>query len=64
MLKACQAPFGQPQSVRPVSFESKLRSDRMQAVTRPLLLSKRMIALAAAMSIDYDYFSRHSPGDG
>lgn len=29
-------------------------------VARPLELDERMIALAAAISIDYDYFSRHS----
>ena len=30
----------------------------------PLALDERMIALAAAISIDYDYFSRHSYGSG
>ncbi len=36
----------------------------MQVVVRPLSLSERMIALAAAISIDYNYFSRHSHGNG
>lgn len=31
-----------------------------QAVETPLRLSERMLALAAAISIDFDYFSRHS----
>ncbi|KAK9863287.1 hypothetical protein WJX84_002469 [Apatococcus fuscideae] len=34
------------------------------AVVRNLSLSERMIALAAAISIDYNYFSRHSHGGG
>ena len=34
------------------------------AVSRHLGLEERMIALAAAISIDYDYFSRHSYGGG
>lgn len=33
-------------------------------VQRPLGLSERMLCLAAAISIDYDYFSRHSSGAG
>lgn len=33
-------------------------------VHRPLELSERMVALAAAISIDYDFFSRHSYGGG
>lgn len=35
-----------------------------QEVQRPLGLSERMLCLAAAISIDYDYFSRHSSGAG
>lgn len=34
------------------------------AVARPLALSERMIALAAAISIDYDFFSKHSRSSG
>jgi hypothetical protein len=34
------------------------------AVRRPLALDERMVALAAAISIDFDYFSRHSYGGG
>ncbi|KAK9826339.1 hypothetical protein WJX74_010281 [Apatococcus lobatus] len=34
------------------------------AVVRSLSLSERMIALAAAISIDYNYFSQHSHGSG
>lgn len=34
------------------------------AVQKILGLDERMIALAAAISIDYDYFSRHSHGSG
>ncbi|BDA48458.1 Altered inheritance rate of mitochondria protein 25 [Coccomyxa sp. Obi] len=33
-------------------------------VVRPLVLDERMTALAAAISIDYDYFSQHSHGPG
>ncbi|KAL0047615.1 hypothetical protein WJX82_007792 [Trebouxia sp. C0006] len=33
-------------------------------VQRPLMLSERMVALAAAVSVDYDYFSQHSHGSG
>lgn len=33
-------------------------------VESPLELDERMVALAAAISIDYDYFSRHSYGSG
>lgn len=36
----------------------------MQVVQRPLMLSERMVALAAAVSVDYDYFSQHSHGSG
>lgn len=35
-----------------------------QVVESPLSLDERMLALAAAISIDYDYFSRHSQGSG
>jgi len=34
------------------------------AVVRPLHLDERMVALALAVSIDYDFFSRHSYGGG
>jgi uncharacterized protein YxjI len=33
-------------------------------VSQPLGLDQRLIALAAAVSIDYDFFSRHSYGSG
>ncbi len=33
-------------------------------VENPLQVDERMVALAAAISIDYDYFSRHSYGSG
>ena len=36
----------------------------LQEVVRPLQLDERMIALAAAISIDFDYFSQHSHGPG
>ncbi len=36
----------------------------LQEVVRPLVLDERMTALAAAISIDYDYFSQHSHGPG
>ncbi len=36
----------------------------VQEVARPLALDERMMALAAAISIDYDYFSQHSHGPG
>jgi hypothetical protein len=35
-----------------------------QVVARPLDLSERMIALAAAISIDFNYFSQHSHSGG
>ena len=31
---------------------------------RPLSLDERTLALAAAVSVDYDYFSQHSHGSG
>lgn len=34
------------------------------AIARSLALSERMIALACAISIDYDFFSQHSHGSG
>ena len=37
---------------------------QVQEVVRPLQLDERMIALAAAISIDFDYFSQHSHGPG
>lgn len=36
----------------------------LQVVQRSLQLNERMIALAAAVSVDYDYFSQHSHGSG
>ena len=36
----------------------------VQEVVRPLQLDERMIALAGAISIDFDYFSQHSHGPG
>ena len=36
----------------------------MQQVARPLALDERTLVLAAAVSIDYDYFSQHSHGSG
>ena len=36
----------------------------LQEVVRPLQLNERMVALAAAISIDFDYFSQHSHGPG
>ncbi|KAL4451629.1 hypothetical protein ABPG75_007291 [Micractinium tetrahymenae] len=45
-------------SVIPTSTGNQL------AVHRPLELDERMVALAAAISIDYDFFSRHSYGGG
>lgn len=36
----------------------------MQAVTRALSLSERAIALACAVTIDFDYFSQHSGRPG
>ncbi|KAL4433405.1 hypothetical protein ABPG77_010258 [Micractinium sp. CCAP 211/92] len=45
-------------SVIPTSTGNQL------VVHRPLELDERMVALAAAISIDYDFFSRHSYGGG
>ncbi|PSC69495.1 Altered inheritance rate of mitochondria 25 [Micractinium conductrix] len=45
-------------SVIPTSTGNQL------VVHRPLQLDERMVALAAAISIDYDFFSRHSYGGG
>lgn len=36
----------------------------VQVVQRSLQLSERMVALAAAVSVAYDYFSQHSHGSG
>lgn len=35
-----------------------------QVVQHPLPLDERMIALAAAISVDYNYFSQHSNSSG
>lgn len=35
-----------------------------QVVGRPLALDERMVALAAAITIDYDFFSQHSHSGG
>ena len=57
----------------PVTALAKLRTDvaviptqtgNQLSVIRPLALDERMIALACAISIDYDFFSRHSYGGG
>lgn len=57
----------------PVTALAKIRTDAaviptqtgdQLAVVRPLALDERMVALAAAISIDYDFFSRHSSGGG
>ncbi|KAL4856200.1 putative AAA domain-containing protein [Chlorella vulgaris] len=45
-------------SVIPTSTGNQL------VVHRPLQLDERMVALAAAISIDYDFFSHHSHGGG
>jgi hypothetical protein len=39
-------------------------SGEQLVLREPLTLDERLIALAAAISIDYDYFSRHSYGSG
>ena len=44
---------------RPDRFE-QCCSSRAQEVVRPLALDERMAVLAAAISIDFDYFSQHS----
>lgn len=36
----------------------------LQQVARPLALDERTLVLAAAVSIDFDYFSQHSHGSG
>lgn len=58
----------------PVTAVAKYRNPDMQVIAtstadqlvvqRPLILSERMVALAAAVSVDYDYFSQHSHGSG
>jgi uncharacterized protein YxjI len=57
----------------PVTALARLRTDatviptttgNQLAVVRPLQLDERMVALALAVSIDYDFFSRHSYGGG
>lgn len=57
----------------PVTSLARLRTDvqvipassgNQLVAQRSLQLDERMIALAAAISIDYDYFSRHSYGGG
>jgi uncharacterized protein YxjI len=57
----------------PVTALARLRTDaaviptttgNQLAVIRPLQLDERMVALALAVSIDYDFFSRHSHGGG
>ena len=57
----------------PITALAKLRTDAaviptqtgdQLVVARPLALDERMVALAAAISIDYDFFSRHSAHGG
>lgn len=36
----------------------------LQVVGRPLELDERMIALACAVTVDFDFFSQHSAGGG
>ncbi|KAK9808529.1 hypothetical protein WJX73_005262 [Symbiochloris irregularis] len=57
----------------PVTALARMRTDvaviptqtgNQLVVATPLGLSERMMALAAAISVDYDYFSRHSQGAG
>jgi hypothetical protein len=36
----------------------------LQVVHKPLPLTERMIALAAAISVDYNFFSQHSSSGG
>lgn len=36
----------------------------VQVVGRPLQLEERMIALACAVTVDFDFFSQHSAGGG
>lgn len=49
---------GNPTAVIPFGSGDQL------VLKEPLDLDERLIALAAAISIDYDYFSRHSYGSG
>lgn len=44
--------------------KTSLTCAHVQVVQRSLQLNERMIALAAAVSVDYDYFSQHSHGSG
>lgn len=48
----------------PVRSACARRSRPAQVVSRRLGLSEKMIALAAAISVDYNFFSRHSSGSG
>lgn len=58
-VSAPQATLGpQTKAVIPCTTGNQLM------VENPLELDERMVALAAAISIDYDYFSRHSYGSG
>lgn len=61
------------QVIPPITALAKLRTNvdliptsegNQLVVQRSLMLSERLIALAAAISIDYDYFSRHSYSSG
>ncbi|KAK2076287.1 hypothetical protein QBZ16_001219 [Prototheca wickerhamii] len=52
------ARFSTDMQVIPTSTGNQL------VVHRPLFLPERMVALAAAISIDYDFFSRHSTSGG
>ena len=58
-LRAPVASFGpDTKAVIPCSTGDQL------VLSNPLDLDERLVALAAAISIDYDYFSRHSYGSG
>lgn len=58
-------PSGQAVSVNPQSSSNSGGGELiLKQDSRPMTLDERAISLAAAISIDFDYFSRHSSSGG
>ncbi|EFJ53297.1 hypothetical protein VOLCADRAFT_115863 [Volvox carteri f. nagariensis] len=67
---AAEVPAAASPSVTPMAMARTdvavipVASGNQLVVARPLELSERMVALACAITIDYDYFSQHSHSGG
>jgi hypothetical protein len=60
-----RARLGCQRSAASVELTRALRvACHTQVVARPMALSERMVALACALTVDYDFFSQHSSSGG